>query len=346
VLAGGCVAGWAGSAVFAPPNDVLEVAKYTYVELAEGEVGSKLHLNAAAAWPQSPAGSNQVAGTVTSVAVAPGDEVGPGSVLYSVNLRPVVIAAGATPAFRSLARESEGADVAQLQNLLVALGYYSGEADGEFGWRTEEAVQDWQESLGLPRDGVVQTGDLVFVPSLPTRVSLDPAVIFRGATVSGGEDAIAALSSEPVFSIPATATQATMMPIGTRVELNSPAGVWAAQVAEHQMSEENPDQVNVTLQGIDAATICGDQCGSLPTIGKSLIPATIVTQEAVVGVVAPSAALVSAADGVVSVIDDEGLRHTVTVVASARGMSVIGGAPAGLRVRVPGSEDNATGAAP
>ncbi len=87
---------------------------------------------------------------MTSVAVSAGDEVSAGGqVLYAVNLRPVVVAAGETPAFRSLGRgASGGADVAQLQGLLAGLGFFDGDADGEFGWATESAVRDWQESLG------------------------------------------------------------------------------------------------------------------------------------------------------------------------------------------------------
>ncbi len=69
---------------------------------------------------------------------------------------------------------------------------------------------------------------------------------------------------------------------------------------------------------------------------QSLLSARIITQPIVTGVVAPSAALRSDPDGSVSVIDEAGgVAHPVTVVASAKGMSVVDGVAAGLRVRVP-----------
>lgn len=112
------------------------------------------------------AGTNQAVGTVTSVTVAAGDEVTPpGQVLYAVNLRPVVVAAGATPSFRSMGRGVSGADVGQLQGLLTGIGVFDGDVDGVFGWATEQAVRDWQDALGIEDDGVVQAGDVVFVPS-------------------------------------------------------------------------------------------------------------------------------------------------------------------------------------
>ncbi|BDZ54717.1 hypothetical protein GCM10025870_17900 [Agromyces marinus] len=146
MLAIGAAVGWAASAVFAPPDDVLAATPYTYAELVVGEVGSSVSLNTVAKWPQVPAGTNQAIGTVTSVSVKPGDEVEAGDVLYSVDLRPVVVAEGATPAFRAVARGTEGADVKQLQLMLTELGFYSGVSDGEFGGATEQAVRDWQRS--------------------------------------------------------------------------------------------------------------------------------------------------------------------------------------------------------
>ena len=52
----------------------------------------------------------------------------------------------------------------------------------------------------------------------------------------------------------------------------------------------------------------------------------------------PSAALTTNAAGEIALIDESGARIPVTVVTSARGMSVIEGADAGARVRVPAVE--------
>jgi hypothetical protein len=61
-----------------------------------------------------------------------------------------------------------------------------------------------------------------------------------------------------------------------------------------------------------------------------------VTVETVRGATVPSAALLTHPDGTVAVVDAAGEEHPVTVVASARGMSLIEGVELGLRVRLPG----------
>jgi peptidoglycan hydrolase-like protein with peptidoglycan-binding domain len=336
----GAVIGWGATAVFAPPRDVLTETPFTFVKLVDGEVGSSIELNTVAEWTQVLVGTNQAAGSVTSVSVEPGAEVQTGSILYSVNLRPIVAAIGETPSFRSLGQGSEGADVKQLQQMLTDLELYNGTVDGKFGARTEASVKAWQKSMGLAGDGVVQAGDVVFLPSLPARISLEAEVVSRGALVGGGEAVVSALSPEPIFTIPATVAQAASMPVGTAVEIQAPDGnIWAAVVAGQETTAESTDIIDVALQGANGA-VCGSSCALVPVAGESLLPSTIVTQEKVSGVIAPSAALLSAPDGTVSVIDAEGSSHPVAVVASARGMSVISGAPVGLRVRIPATDTN------
>lgn len=342
VLGVGAVLGWAVGAVFAPPREVIEASEYTMVELAEGEVGSSITLNTVAAWTQVPAGTNQAVGTVTAVRVRAGDEVTVGSVLYEVNLRPVQVARGEVPAFRSLAPGSDGDDVRQLQQMLGELGYYGGPQDGGFGSGTERAVRAWQDDLGIPVDGVVQAGDLVFLPALPGRIALDDETVLRGATLTGGEQVVSALAAQPTFTVPATSHQAAMMPVGTVVELTVQGELWPAAVAGQEPSPDSPDQVRVNLQGVDGGQVCTTACGLIPVVGESLLASRIVTQPTVTGVVAPSAALRTDPDGAVAVIDEQGAEHPVTVVASANGMSVVEGVPAGLRVRTPATDPAGT----
>lgn len=342
VLVVGALLGWAATAVFAPPRDVIDASAFTMVELAEGEVGSSITLNTVATWPQVPAGTNQAAGTVTAVRVGAGDEVDVGSVLYEVNLRPVLVARGEVPAFRDLGTGAEGDDVRQLQQLLTGLGYYGGAQDGGFGARTERAVRAWQDDLGIPVDGVVRAGDLVFVPELPGRVALDGEIVVRGATLAGGEQVVSALAPQPTFTVPATAQQAAMMPVGTVVELTVEGEVWPAAVGGRIPSPDSTDQVEVQLQGADGGPVCTDSCSRIPVEGESLLTSRIVTQPTVTGVVAPSAALTTDPDGTVSVIDEAGAAHPVSVVASANGMSVVEGVDAGLRVRTPATDATPT----
>ena len=330
----GAAIGWAATAVLTPPRDLSDPTAYTFVEVADGEVGSSITLNTVAEWTLTPVGSNLASGTVTSIAVEPGQEVSAGAVLYTVNLRPVVIAQGAIPAFESLSAGSKGADVAQLQSLLAALGIFHGTVNGTFGSSTTAAVKAWQKSLGVTADGMVQPGDIVFVPALPTRVALDTEVVKRGAILSGGETVVKGLPPTPSFTVPVSDTQASLIPSGTTVEITSPSGdVWTGFAGDQVPDEFST--INVTLTGEGDATICGEQCADVPVTGQTFLSSKVVTVATVTGLRVPSAALLSKADGSVVVIDKAGKEHAVTVVTSARGMSIITGVKAGDHVRVP-----------
>lgn len=327
---------WAGFTVLQPVKDELAAQTYTFAEVAEGEVGAQLVLNTIAEWHVQPVGENRASGVVTSVNVAPGEEVAVGATLYSVNLRPVVIGQGHTPAFRAIGEGAEGPDVRQLQEMLGALGFYRFTPDGKAEAGTVSAVRAWQKSLGVEQTGQVELGDVVFVPALPARIALDYEHVATGSTLTGGEPVIRGLSSAPTFTLPVTDAQAAMIPTSTRVELTSPAGdTWTA-VSADQDRDKDTDAITITLAGSDGASICGDRCSQIPVSGQVQLVSHIITVEPVTGLVVPSAALITDANGDTMLIDANDKRYPVTVVAAAKGMSVIDGVDVGLRVRVPG----------
>ena len=331
-------AGWAAATVLRPADDPLDATAFTYVTVEPGSVGSSINLNTVAEWTPTPVGSNQAAGVVTGAAVQPGDQVSQGSVLYTVNLHPVVVAQGEVPAFRAIGLDAQGADVAQLQGMLQSLGLYNGAVDGKAGSGTVQAIKAWQKSLGVPQTGTAELGDVIFVPSLPTRVSLDSKVIARGKSVSGGEEVLLGLPSAPTFVLPVTEAQAGMIPTGTQVQVTSPDGsIWDA-VSTDQVADAETQTITVGLAGPDGGVICGDSCGLVPVTGEAMLSSVIVTVPTAGGLVVPSAALVTDAGGEVAVVDEAGARLPVTVVTSARGMSVVEGVEGGTRVRVPAGE--------
>ncbi len=59
---------------------------------------------------------------------------------------------------------SRGQEVKDLQSRLQALGYYSGEIDGQYGPGTKEAVTAFQKQNGLDADGMVgqETKSILF----------------------------------------------------------------------------------------------------------------------------------------------------------------------------------------
>ncbi len=334
----GAAVGWAAATVLRPVEDPTVAQSHTLVEVVPGEVESSLRLSTSAEWTLAPAGANRASGTVTGVSVSPGDEVSQGAILYRVDQRPVVIAQGDVPMYRDIGVDARGADVRQLQQLLKDLGFYTLEVDGVVRWGTMQAIMAWQKELGVAQSGSVEVGDVIFVPKLPTRVSLDGEKVKRGLTLSGGEQVVSVLPDSPAFSVAVTEAQAGMVATGTRVEITNPdGGIWEA-VAADQVPNTEDGSIRVTLTGVGDQPICGDACELVPVSGRTLLDSQIVIVEPTEGLVVPSAALVTGADGQAAVIDEAGVRIPVTIVASARGMSVVEGVVAGTQVQLPAGD--------
>lgn len=332
-LAAGAV-GWALANVFAPRQSVVDETTYTSVEVAEGTVGSAISLSAVAEWKRAQSGVSMSSGTVTTIPLTPGQEATVGSVIFTVDLRPVVVAQGSVPSFRTLSEGTTGADVAQLQQFLATLGLFGGEADGSFGSLTSAAVEAWQASVGVEPDGVVQPGDILYLQVLPARVVLDADTVFVGATLSGGARVLSILAAAPHVTISVSESQSAVMPDGTRVELTGPDGeTWSTSVASRSQGDDGT--VTLALEGSDGGSVCGDECASVDPIGSTTLEASVILVETVSGLVVPSAALTSTESGDLVLVDVEGAMHPVTVIASARGMSVVTGVHAGLSVRIP-----------
>jgi hypothetical protein len=114
--------------------------------------------------------------------------IGQGEVLFRVDGAPVVLLYGSTPAWRDLAEgataaDGTGADVAQLNHDLVALGYLSrSEVDvawDEVSWATRVAGDELQQHLGVDQTGKLNLGQVVFLPAWPRLPRHDARQIFR-----------------------------------------------------------------------------------------------------------------------------------------------------------------------
>ncbi|CAN5618590.1 peptidoglycan-binding protein [soil metagenome] len=108
-------------------------------------------------------------GTLTWIA-AEGATVMRGEPLFKVDELPVVALYGAVPMYRTLSKGVVGADVRQLQENLLELGYTGFAADGIYIQATATAVLAWQADLGLPQTGMVELGQVVFMPG-PARIA-------------------------------------------------------------------------------------------------------------------------------------------------------------------------------
>ena len=108
-----------------------------------------------------------------------------GGVLYRVDDTPVVLMAGAVPAWRPFGiGMTDGPDVRQLQAGLIA-GHFAGglftTPTGHYDLATADAVERWQTARGLTVTGSIPLGQVVFLPT---------AILAGAMNVAAGEAAV------------------------------------------------------------------------------------------------------------------------------------------------------------
>jgi len=314
------------------------------ITVVEATVGATLQLTVQALWETAPLATGAASGTITSIAVADGSTVTAGDELYRVNLRPVVVAQGEVPAFRDLAQGDSGDDVAQLQEFLAATGYFTGAVTGQFNNATRSAVQNWQRSLGVAANGVVSAGDLVFAPTLPTRVAL-AASITVGAMVTPGQTVLYRVAPAPDFTarIDGTVQQAAIPPTGGAVEVLPSADLdpWLAVVAN---STVEGGATILTLTAADGGPVCAQACEAVPlTDGATLYSGRAIIAPELTGPALPAAAVGTAPDGSHFVRTPQGERISVEILAADAARLILDGVSVGQVVQLFADAGSTTG---
>jgi multidrug efflux pump subunit AcrA (membrane-fusion protein) len=167
----------------------------------------------------------QGGGTLTWLPPA-GQVIGQGHVLYKVdNGSPVVLLDGSVPAWRTLDEGLTGADVSQLNQDLVRLGY-TGSADiaalgwDYYSWETRAGVEQLQSALGISSpSGTLPLGSVVFEPEA-LRVSQVTGHL--GDPASG--PVLNATSARHQVTISLDASQQTEVKAGDTVTVTLPDG--------------------------------------------------------------------------------------------------------------------------
>lgn len=355
-LALGLVFGWAASTLFNPPPPLPEGARYSVVEVREGELSRTVSLNAAASWSGGEPLVNQAAGVLTQRLIASGETVNSGDVVYTVDLAPVAVAVGDVPAFRDLELGVRGADVSQLQQMLIATGHRTAEPDGYFDWNTLEQYRAWQRAAGNSATGTAPLGSILFVSRLPAVVGWNdvaqtgadgsPSTDVKGVVgtrLAEGDAVAQFLPPVPSFSIDLPTGQRRLVEVGAAVTLTLGQYQWSAVVASIATPREDGSAVATLAPVVGAESICGEDCAAIPISGVGSIGATITVLAPTPGLIVPSAALAVAADGSTAVVSEEGETIPVTVIAVVGGQALIEGAPAGTRVRAPGQTSTGGG---
>jgi peptidoglycan hydrolase-like protein with peptidoglycan-binding domain len=203
-------------------------------------------------------------GTLTRLP-AEGRIVRRGEVLYEVDGRSVRLLYGTRPAWRSLSRQSSnGEDIRQLEQNLVALGYDPDgdiEVDNDFDWATEAAIKRWEDARGATKDGVVEQNEIAFLPG-PRRIGGYELTV--GAPLQPGASIGVTTSKRRVVTVQLNATDQELVSQGDAVRVTLPDGRSLdgkiTEVGAVAKTEQNPDgsqgtpyvDVEITLAGSGA----------------------------------------------------------------------------------------------
>lgn len=333
VLCAAVAGWWAASRVTQPPEISTPMASTTTVAVVEGSVEVAQEYGIDATWQASPLGVNGYSGTLTHLGVSPaGTRLDVGDVAYSVDLQPAVMAVGAIPAFRTLETGDEGADVKQLQRFLKSQGFDPGSVNGRYGSSTADAVDRWSAHLGLPMDGRVPLGRIVFVPSLPATIATVPGARL-GLRVQPGDELLTGPSGEPRFTFRVLPEDVGRTVEGMQVSMRVGEDVWRAEVASLAADPDTGATIAVLRPVTGATSICGDDCADAVAVGnQAVLPGTLVIVPQTSGAQVPTTAIGADAKGVTFVTMASGERRPVTVKASSDGASIVSGVDAGERV--------------
>ena len=137
----------------------------------------------------------------------PGTRVRAGGVLYRVDDTPVVLMAGAVPAWRPFGiGMTDGPDVRQLQAGLIA-GHFAGglftTPTGHYDLATADAVERWQTARGLTVTGSIPLGQVVF---LPTAILAGAMNVAAGEAASAGQRPYQVTTSQRTVTVPLNPT--------------------------------------------------------------------------------------------------------------------------------------------
>ncbi|MEV6492794.1 peptidoglycan-binding domain-containing protein [Actinoplanes sp. NPDC051633] len=249
-----------GAAEAAMPPATAKVTRGTLVdeETKTGDLG----------YGDTTALKGRSSGTVTGLA-ATGSTVTRGKALYRVDDDPVVLLYGKLPAYRTLRNGVEGRDVKQLEQNLWALGYRGFTVDKEYTYATADAVEQWQDDLGVPETGAVEPAAVVYAAG-PVRV--DSHQIAAGDELQPGGGVLSTTGTARVGVVELEVDDQRLAKKGAKVQVTLPDGTETTATISHVetvvVPADNPDgepttaiDVTVTFpagkapKGLDAASI-------------------------------------------------------------------------------------------
>jgi peptidoglycan hydrolase-like protein with peptidoglycan-binding domain len=233
-------------------------------------------------------------GTITAV-VAEGEVMTQGYELFRVDDQPVILLYGEVPAYRTMSLGVQpGNDVIQLELALLELGHdRDGRVvvDGVFDEATEAAVISWQTATGARTDGVVELGEVVFLPesirvATVTKSSGDPA--------RDGDVVLVTSSNDTFVTVELSTDDQDLVEVGDSVSVELPDGTdVSATVTEigtvAQARQDGSTYFEMTVTLDDAAAAIG--------LDEAPVDVAVVSDSVSQVFVVPVTALVALSEG-------------------------------------------------
>ncbi|MFG2694791.1 peptidoglycan-binding protein [Kitasatospora sp. NPDC048407] len=248
-------------------------------------------------------------GTFTKLPAAD-EEIKAGGVIYELDGKPVVLFTGTRPFWRELAvGMTDGADVRQLEQNLVDLGYAKGldlKVDDKFTDATAAAVKRWQKALKLEETGKVELGRVAVLPDRTVRVQ--EVVAKLGGTAAGGSGGtvLKVTDTELVATVQPEDDQLPQFAPGSTVEV-ALAGGGKVQgkvrtIARPRSGADGPGAGGGGGGGKDKATVTialTDQAAARKTLdgAQPAVTVTVTDRRADGVLVVPVTALLALAEG-------------------------------------------------
>ncbi|MFC5728581.1 MULTISPECIES: efflux RND transporter periplasmic adaptor subunit [Nocardioides] len=235
------------------PADAASTTAVSTAKVREGDLVESTSTSGSLEYADGRDLAAQLAGTVTWLPPA-GRVVREGQSLYRVDTTPVVRLDGRVPAWRDLGPDvSDGADVEQLEQALLDLGYGVDEgmdADGEWTYLTTQAVEDWQEDRDLEETGELPLGSIVFTDG-DLRVS--GRLLDVGAGVQPGTPVLELSGTDRRVTLELEPSQRHLAPVGNAVDLDFPDGTTArGRIVDVEVvppaDEQSQEVLSVTVE--------------------------------------------------------------------------------------------------
>jgi peptidoglycan hydrolase-like protein with peptidoglycan-binding domain len=239
-----------------------------------------------------------LSGTLTWT-VPVGTVVTAGQRLYETNGKDrTSLMYGTRPAWRALGPDvSNGMDVRQLEQNLKALGYTrSGDKiNNDWDARTTAAVKRWQKAAGLPVDGTLDLGEVIF---LPEAVRITTIAARLGTMVGQGGPVLSGTSNRNLVSFKLEAEHRSLVEVGKAVQVELPDGstVPGTIASVSRVADTSTDERGETTSTLTVEITLGDPA-SAEGLDQAAVTVTIVraSRENVLAV--PISALLALREG-------------------------------------------------